>query len=131
MAASCMPSSWICRPCCNLTTTGRAFVCRSREQSYLYHLYLLADSTQHSLAKSIEFIRAAPGATTQQAHKNAAHGTYVKLFITIKNKDLHESQQNQQVVTGCTVFAMACLCLWPDVCTSMAGHDMVKHADLD
>lgn len=55
---------------------------------YLNDLDLLADSRQHLLIQTVEFIKAAPRPTLDQAHKDASHALEVKLLITIEHKDL-------------------------------------------
>jgi hypothetical protein len=71
--------------------------------THLDSLHLLADSTQHVLPQSVELVKAAPGSAAQQTNKNAAHGTNVKLFVTIEHQHLQQTAQHSR----CPVLGVA------------------------
>lgn len=56
--------------------------------AHLYGLHLLADSTQHFLAEPVELVKAAEGAAAQQAHKDAPHGSHIKLLVAVEHQHL-------------------------------------------
>ena len=63
-----------------------------RSWSCLNELNLLTDSRKHIFFQSVELIKAAPGATLDQAHKDAANTLEVKFTITVEYQHLYRQQ---------------------------------------
>lgn len=61
-----------------------------RLRAYLYGLDLLAHSAEHVLPQPVELVKAAESSAAQQADKDAAHCPYIKLLVTVEDKDLQQ-----------------------------------------